>query len=1004
MTSVPSLGGFPMSTSMKRGHRVFLVMAVAFIAVMLLGLLTPFVPRAKAEPAARALGAKDVGSTPGQVNYYASGYPLKPSVLYTFNLSVSYEWNLTIPEMWDYINRERNFNSRLYDGTDGQMALEKVDVWNNLAHWDVADIRFYHHSDRAFTIRGGIDTDYHIYVYTNDDGKVLQHEFGHYGLYFPDEYTDAHGAFCSCTQGTTYNTDEWCSKSNHCTYDWSFCHDQGHGEAKSCWEQLGSAYPHIVVKDPPSAGPYDEPEPIFVWHDKFDFATKDANMTVWPAKPSVGDTIMVNVTFTNYNYSIDGSQRFDLYDKDPKAGGKLLQSQTVNVRDLPSFTVPFQVVANEGTNTFFAMADSDNSIHEFNENNNIAKGQVYVNHRPSIDPLMPTLFQGWEDQPLSVNLVPWGHDLEDSNMTLVWNITRYDAKKIVSVIKDPTKAVFTFTPTLYWHGKTDVNYTLTDSAGAFVKGTFKLNFQFINYNPTVTALTIDTHDALRGGSANIVLQGHDVEDKENVLMPDLEYMAPGGAWTPLQVSWYDGIGFKATLDTTIISVLGNYSIKASFEDSNHGDSGWTYLNNTVLVRNNPPLIVSLLPSQEILFRTETATVSFTAQDIEDTAEKFTWEVMIQGPDGKWVPFGGPVNYVSGIWQFTFAPDAKAMLGVYNFRARAQDKDGNYTEWLDSTDGVIVQNNIPLAQYIKVDVKEIYRTKTIQVRASGKDIEQGGSGLKVDLQYSYGSTWATDLMSKPYYDSAKGEWVSNFTAPASASLGAVSFQAMFTDADGDVSQYVKSEQVQVRNSPPDCRMDGPSKGQTDDKLLFHGSNSTDLEGQVTYTWSFGDGMTAVGADPVHQYKDARTYLVTLTVKDVNGATDSRSLTVTITKKPSPPTPFTNPTTSKGSNFTLWLLVLLVLIVVICLVAVGVYVSRRNKRKAAAMPPPATRPATPNLLYDELDSPEPPQPAAPAEKPKEAPGPPKEPVKEPPKEAPKAEPVVPPGPPPPGPPKP
>ena len=820
-------------------------------------------------------------------------------------------------------------------------------------------------------------------------------------------------------QGTCYNTNEWCSKSTHCKYDWSFCHDQGNGEGKSCWEDIGSAYPHIVVKDPPSAGPYDAPTPLFVWHDKFDFATKDANMTIWPAKPSVGDTMEINVTFTNYNYSIDGPQRFDLYDKDPAAGGVLLQSQTFDVRDLPIFTVPFQVVANEGTNTFYAVADSDNTIHEINENNNVAKGQVVVNHRPTVDPLMPAVFHGWEDQPLTINLVPFGHDLEDANTSLVWNITKFDAKKIVDLKQDP-KSVFTFTPLQYWYGKTDVNYTLMDSAGATVKGNFRLDFRFVNHLPSITNLTIDTQDILRGGSANIILRGHDIEDKENLLHPDIEYKAPGGDWTVLPVTWYDGVGFKATLDTTVLSALGNYSIMASFEDSNHGTSGTMYLNDTILVRNNLPQIVSVLPSQETMYRTETATVQLIAQDIEDSPDKLTLEVMVQGPDGLWVPFNGPVDYVSGNWQLTFTPDTMAKIGIYNFRARAQDKDGNYTDWLDNTDGIIVQNNIPVAQYIKVDANEVYRTKTLQVRASGKDVEQGGAGLKADIQYSYGSTWATDLLSKPYYDSAKGEWVANFTPPAGASLGTVSFQAVFTDSDGDVSQYVKSDQVQVRNSPPLCKADGPLKGQTDDKLQFHGSNSTDLEGEVSYLWSFGDGMTSAQSNPVHQYKDARTYLVTLTVKDVNGATDSKSLTVTITKKPSPPTPFTNPTSGGGSNFTLLLVVLLIIVVVICLISVGVYVSRRNKRRAQAIPPPmATGPASPSLLYAELDSTATSKPAAaPAEKPNEAsaptvaPGPPtepvkevpKEPVQEPPKEAPKVEPIVPPGPPPPGPPKP
>jgi|GEM_PF-6927670 len=192
-----------MKPSMKRGHRVFFVVAITFITVLMLGLLTPFIPHAQAQTAPRATGAKSVGSTYGQVNYYANGYPPKPNVLYTFNLTDSFQWNLTVQEMLDHISTIKDFNNALYDGTDGQMAVEKIDLWNNKAHWDVADFLFLSSSGRSFTTRGGIDGGGHIYLYTNYAwGKVQQHEFGHYGLYLPDEYTDSHGPFCDCTQGT----------------------------------------------------------------------------------------------------------------------------------------------------------------------------------------------------------------------------------------------------------------------------------------------------------------------------------------------------------------------------------------------------------------------------------------------------------------------------------------------------------------------------------------------------------------------------------------------------------------------------------------------------------------------------------------------------------------------------------------------------------------------------------------------------------------------------------
>jgi hypothetical protein len=967
-----------------------------------------------AAPGSRAAGAHDYGSTPGQVNFYPNGYPLKQSVLYTFNVSVSFEWNLSAGEKTDYQNRLRDFNARLYDGTDGQMAIEKVDFWNNLGHWDVADFRFYHRSDRAYTLRGGIDIDGgHIWVYTNDGGKVLQHEFGHYALYLPDEYTDAHGAFCSCTQGTTYNTDEWCWKSNHCTYDWSFCHDQNHGEALSCWEQIDNAYPNVTVKNPPSAGPYDEPEPILDWHGTLDFATKDANMTIFPAKPSAGDLVNVNVTFSNYDYSIDGTQKFVLYDKDPATGGHLLAAANYNVRDLPVFTMPFQINVNEGVNTFWVMADPNNTVHEVNENNNIATGQVYVNHRPTISPLLPKRFSGWEDQPLKIDLTPYEQDVEDSNASLVWNVSNVDKSKIVDMKADYANDDFTFTPLLYWHGITRINLTLKDSVGAVAKANVELEFKWVNHLPTLTELTIDTHSTLRGGAANLLLRATDIEDKENGLTPEIEYKTPSADWTSLQAS-YDS-GFRAVLQTDSASALGDYSVRAMVTDSNKGESGWIYLNDTFWVLNNLPQMLGIAWSNESILRTGSSTVRFTAQDIEDSPDLLIWQVKLQGPDNAWTAYNGTVTFVNGHSEVIFMTDTKTSLGVYHVSARASDKDGNWTDWLDDQDGLIVENNQPEAFYIKADAKEVYRTKTVPVRARGKDIEQSGNKLKVEFQYSYGSAWVTDYLSQPTYDSAKGEWVVEFTPPAGADLGGVTFQARFTDADGDATEWVKSDTVQVRNNPPVCKLDGQIKGQTGDQLKFHGSNSTDVEGQVTYYWIFGDGQVSTEADPVHKYTSAKTYTVSLTVKDPNGLTDSKTLSVTIDKKPAPYTPFTPTGSGTGMSSFLLLGILLAVIVVVILVVAAIYVSRRKTRRAESLPPPVAAapgptPGAPSLLYEDFDQADKTGPEAKAPEAKEAPK-----AVEPPglpkavetkvpevKETPKADAPPPPGPPPPGPP--
>jgi PKD repeat protein len=76
--------------------------------------------------------------------------------------------------------------------------------------------------------------------------------------------------------------------------------------------------------------------------------------------------------------------------------------------------------------------------------------------------------------------------------------------------------------------------------------------------------------------------------------------------------------------------------------------------------------------------------------------------------------------------------------------------------------------------------------------------------------------------------------------------------------------------------------------TDYTVAFDGSQSKDPDGDaLEYTWDFGDGVTASGAEVTHTYKKGGEYKVTLTVNDSSGlacSSDSDTLNVELNKTP------------------------------------------------------------------------------------------------------------------------
>ncbi|MBU0539614.1 MAG: S8 family serine peptidase [Gammaproteobacteria bacterium] len=84
--------------------------------------------------------------------------------------------------------------------------------------------------------------------------------------------------------------------------------------------------------------------------------------------------------------------------------------------------------------------------------------------------------------------------------------------------------------------------------------------------------------------------------------------------------------------------------------------------------------------------------------------------------------------------------------------------------------------------------------------------------------------------------------------------------------------------------------------------FDGSSSSDDDGIESYQWNFGDGESASGVTPSHEFDAAGTYTVTLTVSDTADQQTSGVQTVMVTLPGSGPCPECDQTsgTLNGSN--------------------------------------------------------------------------------------------------------
>lgn len=173
-------------------------------------------------------------------------------------------------------------NRRLFDISDGQFSLHRVDVYPNRGQWDRADVlitkQFYDAQKNPLPWAHGITrligmkvnqgpqkgTLYRFgqWIMFPPEGvwwsdpryqHVMAHELGHYLFGAPDEY-GGDKSLCPCIQGIREHT-ELCTSQTH----------RDNRQPDACWILAKRSYPLLKIPENPDPGPWDPPVPLIVF-------------------------------------------------------------------------------------------------------------------------------------------------------------------------------------------------------------------------------------------------------------------------------------------------------------------------------------------------------------------------------------------------------------------------------------------------------------------------------------------------------------------------------------------------------------------------------------------------------------------------------------------------------------------------------------------------------------------------------------------------------------------
>ncbi len=372
---------------------------------------------------------------------------------------------------------------------------------------------------------------------------------------------------------------------------------------------------------------------------------------------------------------------------------------------------------------------------------------------------------------------------------------------------------------------------------------------------------------------------------------------------------------------------GKYTVNLTIID-NDGRMAW--MEEEIVVINTPPVAnFTWEPAKptdidEIVFN---ASISF---DIDGYIANYTWDFgdgwtaygmeakHVYADDGNYtvnltiIDDDGAIAYITKeitvanvppVADFTWEPTQPTDLDEVKFSDKSYDLDGyiaNYT-W-DFGDGNISHEKNPTHKY---ENNGLYLIRLRVIDDDGSEVEISKSILVKNIPPVADFTWEpaqpTDLETVSFTSTSYDPdgYIVNYTwnfGNGNVGYGANvtwkyeddgKYMVKLIIFDDDGAKTVVEKEINVSNVPPKALfVVKPTKPRQEEKIVFNASTSYDPDGHIeSYEWDFqSDGIVdAYGLEVTYKYAKKGNYLVTLTVVDDDGASDSMQMLINVREK-------------------------------------------------------------------------------------------------------------------------
>ncbi|MEM2869852.1 MAG: PKD domain-containing protein [Thermoplasmata archaeon] len=817
-------------------------------------------------------------------------------LIMNFSLSLSFGYDATVAQFNDMAGGLRRFADLVYDYTDGQFYINRFDMYNNRVMWNTANIHVLDQSMyRANANLGGYYYGGIIQIGRDAWGQpwdsamgaiILAHEMGHYAFMLPDEYIEHPWGDETLCDSPAYGT---CIMSDPYHY-WELCTDESHNassthDSHSCWDYIKYYYPAAVeVHGAPDPGPSVGPGATVVWHYP-DLFVRDDEMSINPPNANEGDELAIALPIHNSERLVSSTVTVRFY-LDSVGAENLIHTAQLSLAGTESTTASFKWRATGGSHTIIGIVDPDNTVRELNEMNNSVSKTVVVNSRPRISPAL-TGFASDEDVPIVARMTSFASDPEDPQTSLRWSVARYDSRHLASVSSEPNQTLV-FTPVPNWYGTTLVTISVSDSRNLASQKEINLTFNAVNDLPTVSEPTLSRSWVLRGQTVELSADGRDIESSEEDLTAIFEWRPPGSDhWLPLEAT-FDGARFRAPLTVPSTTPLGKADVRLALMDPDGQQGEWSYLNSSLEIQNNRPVVKDFSLSDESIIRGGVLSITLNASDVESPARELRPALQCSCAGGDWRSLDAEGEYYEGVWRFRVEVNSSWPVGIYDFRARVLDSDGGESGWLELSQSLRVENALPFVETARLSRTRALRGESALITVTGGDYESELSSLTLEVA-------VLDSKNRHFpgfiseINSTGGRWEVLLRVPLTAITGRYRLELRIGDSDGDWSPwYTSLPQLEVVNNLPAASFTCPAKVRQGELVWFDASNSSDVESELallSLIWSFGDGTGgASGVRVSHVFERSGTFRVTLTITDRDGAVATSEKIITVEPRP------------------------------------------------------------------------------------------------------------------------